>query len=337
MVNPERRATVEEVAGHWWLNWGYQHSLLCERKTGPVEQTPSPASLSMPNSSGLAGVAGWLRRTSRPLLENGSKMRCLLRPQVAGGDVVRQRSLRRSHKENNVSQTVNEGSTDSRPYKGILKRRNSAKHKVVTSESASVGSVDPPNVFCSSGSPHTPAAASLPRKGILKKTVKHESGYYSSSPENSDSGGVSQTKDCPSAAPAHRQGILKHNGKFSSGRLQEFGSLDQLAASLPREGTRSRPSMAISEDSILSSESFDQLDLPDHVRQPAQLDKPAKASMRGSVSADNLLDIAVSDRMLRPWERYGSRVANSTVSISDCDDIKEMYKKAAVIRGSAAS
>lgn len=340
MVNPERRATVEEVAGHWWLNWGYQQSLLCERKTGLVEQTPSPASPSTPTPSGLAGVASWLRRTSRPLLENGSKVRCLLRPQVAGGDVVRQRSLRRSHKENNVSQTVNEGNTDSRPYKGILKRRNSAKQKVVSSESPSVGSLDPPNVLCSSGSPHTPAAVSLPRKGILKKPVEHESGYYSSSPD-SNSGSVFQTKECPSAAPAYKQGILKHNGKFSSGRLQEFGSLDQLAASLPREGTRSRPSMAISEDSILSSESFDQLDLPDHVRPPAQPDKPAKGSMRGSVSADNLLDMAedeiLSDRTLRPWECYRSRVADSAFSISDCDNVTETYKKAAVIRGSAAS
>lgn len=332
MVNPDSRATIEEVAGHWWLNWGYQQSLLCERKTSPVEQTPSPVSPLMSNPSGLAGVASWLRRTSRPLLENGSKMRCLLRPQVAGGDVVRQRSLRRSHKEKNVSQTINEGSADSRPYKSILKRRNSVKQKVA-SESPAVGSVDPPNVFCTSASPRTPTA-SLPRKGILKKPAEQESGYYSSSPESSNSALVSHTKPCPSA-PAYRQGILKHNGKFSSGRLQEFGSLDQLAASLPREGSRSRPSMAISEDSILSSESFDQLDLPDQVRPPVQLDKPAKASMRGSVSADNLLDIT-EDRILRPWECYGSRgVADSAFSISDCDNVTETYKQAVGIRGSA--
>ena len=23
MVNPTRRATLEDVASHWWLNWGY--------------------------------------------------------------------------------------------------------------------------------------------------------------------------------------------------------------------------------------------------------------------------------------------------------------------------
>ncbi|XP_005799928.1 NUAK family SNF1-like kinase 2 [Xiphophorus maculatus] len=327
MVNPERRATIVEVAGHWWLNWGYQQALLCERKNGLTEQTNSLVSTS--NPTGLTTVASWLRRTSRPLLENGSKMRCLLRSQVGGGDVVRQRSLRRSQKENNVSQAVNETITDSRPYKGILKRRNSAKQKAIH-ESPNVGVVNS----------QITSAAALPRKGILKKPVEKESGYYYSSPEHSDSGWVPQTKECPSA-PTSRKGILKRNGKFSSGGLQEFGSLDQLAASLPIGVTRSRPSEAISEDSILSSESFDQLDLPDHVRAPTQSDKPAKTSMRGSVSADNLLDIAedriLADGVLRPWDCYRSRVADSAFSISDCDNVTETYKQAMVKRGSAAS
>lgn len=337
MVNPERRATIEEIAGHWWLNWGYQQSLLTETKSSPVEQTTSPTSPLASHPAGLASVASWLRRTSRPLLENGSKMRCLLRSQGAGGDVVRQRSLRRSRKENNVTQTIHEVSTDSRPSKGILKRRNSVKQKAI-SETPTVGSVEPQKIM--STPDNAPSAALLPRKGILKKPTEQESGYYSSSPENSDSGWPPQTKECPSA-PTHRKGILKRNGKFSSGGLQEFGSLDQLAASLPRSGTRSRPSGAISEDSILSSESFDQLDLPDRVGPPAQMDKPAKASMRGCVSADNLLDInedgILGDGPLRPWNCYKSGVADSAFSITDCDNVTEAYKQAMVLRGAAAS
>lgn len=339
MVNPERRATIEEIAGHWWLNWGYQHPILCERKSSTAEQTPSPVSPSTSHPAGLASVASWLRRTSRPLLENGSKMRCLLRSQGGGGDVVRQRSLRRSRKENNVSQTVHEGSTETRPSKGILKRRNSVKQKAMT-ETPAASSVDPQNILGLSAPAHAPSDALPPRKGILKKPAEHESGYYSSSPENSDSGWVPPTKECPSA-PTYRKGILKRNGKFSSGGLQEFGSLDQLAASLPRSSTRSRPSGAISEDSILSSESFDQLDLPDHVRPPTEVDKPAKASMRGCVSADNLLDIQedriLADGLLRSWNCYESGVADSAFSITDCDNVTEAYKQAMVIRGSAAS
>ncbi|XP_018536876.1 NUAK family SNF1-like kinase 2 [Lates calcarifer] len=340
MVNPERRATIEEIAGHWWLNWGYQQSLLAETKSSTAEQTSTPVSPATSHPSGLAGVASWLRRTSRPLLENGSKMRCLLRSQGGGGgDVVRQRSLRRSRKENNVSQTVHEGSTDSRPSKGILKRRNSVKQKVM-SEAPAAGPVEPQNILSLSSPSNAPSAELVPRKGILKKPTEQESGYYSSSPENSDSGWTPQTKECPSA-PTYRKGILKRNGKYSSGGLQEFGSLDQLAASLPCGEARSRPSGAISKDSILSSESFDQLDLPDRVGPSAQLDKPVKASMRGCVSADNLLDIKedgiLGDGLLRPWNCYEAGVADSAFSITDCDNVTEAYKQAMVIRGSAAS
>lgn len=339
MVNPERRATIEEIAGHWWLNWGYQQPLLAETKSSPIEQTTSPAPVTTPNPAGLASVGSWLRRTSRPLLENGSKMRCLLRSQGGGGDVVRQRSLRRSRKENNVSQATNEVSIDSRPSKGILKRRNSVKQKAM-SETTAVGSVEPQNILNSSTPASAPSAALLPRKGILKKPTEQESGYYSSSPENSDSGWTPLSKECPSAT-THRKGILKRNGKFSSGRLQEFGSLDQLAASLPHSGARSRPSGAISEDSILSSESFDQLDLPDRVGHPTQIDKPLKSCMRGCVSADNLLDIKedgiLGDGSLRPWNCYKSGVSDSAFSITDCDNVTEAYKQAMVIRSSAPS
>lgn len=339
MINPERRATIEEIAGHWWLNWGYQQPLLAEGKSTPVEQTNSPASPSTPQPAGLAGVAGWLRRTSRPLLENGSKIRCLLRSQGGGGDVVRQRSLRRSRKENNVSQTINEATADSRPSKGILKRRTSVKQKVV-SEAPAVAAAEPQTILGSSAPADAPSAAMLPRKGILKKPTELESGYYSSSPDNSDSAWARQAHECPSVPP-HRKGILKRNGKFSSGGLQEFGSLDQLAASLPHGATRLRPSGAISEDSILSSESFDQLDLPDRVGPPRQMDKPAKTGMRGCVSADNLLDIQedriLGEGLLSPWNCYESGVADSAFSITDCENVTEAYKQAVVTRGTTAS
>ncbi|XP_029007155.1 NUAK family SNF1-like kinase 2 isoform X2 [Betta splendens] len=337
MVNPERRATIEEIAGHWWLNWGYQRPLLSEVKTDAAPASaPVPPAASQP--AGLGSVASWLRRTSRPLLENGSKVRCLLRPQGGGADVARQRSLRRSRKENNVSQTVHEGSADGRPSKGILKRRNSVKQKAA-SEASAAGPAEPPNALGAPAPPNAPPQT-LPRKGILKKPAEQESGYYSSSPENSDSGWVPQTKEYPSA-PTHRKGILKRNGKFSSGRLHEFGSLDQLAASLPRNCARSRPNGAISEDSILSSESFDQLDLPDRVGPQMQMAKPAKAGMRGCVSADNLLDIeedrTLGDGLLRPWSCYESGMADSAFSLTDCDNVTEAYKQAMVIQGSKAS
>ncbi|KAJ3602447.1 hypothetical protein NHX12_030202 [Muraenolepis orangiensis] len=342
MVNPDRRATVEEIAGHWWLNWGYPQPLMAEFKS--VEQVSSPESPSSQQPNGLSSIAGWFRRTSRPLLESGSKMRCLLRPQSAEGEVVRQRSLRRSRKENNVSHTGVEGTTSApsasaRPSKGILKRRTSLKLKV-TGEVPTVETVKLQNVFATSTPEHAPSSAQPPRKGILKKPPEPESGYCSSSPDSCATAQAPQTLDCPSV-PTSRKGILKRNGKFSSNGLQCFGSLDQLAVSLPRAGHRSRPSSAISEDSILSSESFDRLDLPDRMGPPGPSDDPPQGSMRGCVSADNLLDIQqdgiLGDGLGRPWKCYQAGVADSAFSITDCENVTEAYKQAIVVRGVQAS
>jgi len=338
MVNPDRRATVEEIGGHWWLNWGYPQPLLAEFKS--AEQAPSPDSPSTQQPHGLASIAGWFRRTSRPLLESGSKMRCLLRPQNVEGDIVRQRSLRRSQKENNVSHTGAEETADARPSKGILKRRTSLKQKATSDQVPTVEAVKPQNVFAVSISENGPSPASQPRKGILKKPTEQESGHRSSSPDAGTSAQVPQTLDCPSA-PTSRKGILKRNGKFSSNGLQEFGSLDQLAVSLPPAGQRSRPSSAISEDSILSSESFDQLDLPDRMGPPGPSEDPSRSSMRGCVSADNLLDIhqdgTLGDGLRRPWKCYQAGVVDSAFSITDCENVTDAYKQAMVVRGVAAN
>ncbi|XP_010071275.1 PREDICTED: NUAK family SNF1-like kinase 2, partial [Pterocles gutturalis] len=88
MVNPERRATIEDIA---------------------------------------------TRRSSRPLLENSSKVRCFLKQHIPGVALERQRSLKKSKKENDVSHALQEvalapenpsKSILKRP-KGILKKRNS--------------------------------------------------------------------------------------------------------------------------------------------------------------------------------------------------------------------
>lgn len=332
MVNPDRRATLEEIAGHWWLNWGYQRPLLAENETTGTKTMTSISS----QTSNSARITDWLRRTSRPLLHSGSKMRCLLRP--GGGitgdtAIMRQRSIRRSRKENNVSQSMQEN-TVPRPFKGILKKRGSLKQKLCGEPQVPSLEEKIKNaiVMAPVAQPVAPPPAPPPRKGILKRPVEkeRESGYYSSSTESSDSPKSPQHQLC-SPMPPRQKGILKRNGKFSSGVLQEFrefGSLDQLAASLPPGGVRSRPSMAISEDSILSSESFDRLDLPDR-REPAmKVDRPAGGGpMRGSVSADNLLDLKESRQEL--WDT--DKMRESTFSITNCESITEVYKSDTII------
>ncbi|XP_030633409.1 NUAK family SNF1-like kinase 2 [Chanos chanos] len=340
MVNPERRATLEEIAGHWWLNWGYQWPLLAEGDMTTTNQNTTTAT-----AAGPARIGDWLRRTSRPLLESGSKMRCLLRSGGgAGGDVVRQRSVRRSRKENNVSQTMQEGST-ARPYKGILKKRGSLKQKTSNEAQSTAMEEKSPNTFVFSSTPSQPPPPPPPRKGILKKPAERESGYYSSSPESSDCAQTPQASLCPSAPP-HRKGILKRHGKFSSGGLKEFGSLDQLAACLPHGTTKVRPGGAISEDSILSSESFDRLDLPDRDRAASSVERPENiSSMRGCVSADNLLDLREDGpghlqgtrRRKGLWDMncYQANMVDSAFSITDCVNVTETYKQA--LRGTATS
>lgn len=348
MVNPERRATIEDIATHWWVNWGYKM---------PLGEQDLPRE----GESPLATVAEWLRRSSRPLLENGSKVRCFLKQHIPGVALERQRSLKKSKKENDVSQEVPAGPENpsksilKRP-KGILKKRNSCEQKV-----PGPGPPSPPGedeegipagisrILPSGTSGAAPAA--VPKKGILKKPSARESGYYSSL-ECSESGDVldaaSLDLDGPVFAeppspparglPARRKGILKHNGKFSSGSAEpgnppgtDFGAFTEV--SLP-QAPRARPGSAVSEDSILSTESFDQLDLPSRV-------PPGAGAMRGCVSADSLLRLGEEEeereegRRLRRWTvtHCRSPLAESSASLAGGDSGAELYRRALTVGG----
>lgn len=350
MVNPERRATIEDIATHWWVNWGYRMPL------GEQE-------LLRDSESPLATVAEWLRRSSRPLLENGSKVRCFLKQHIPGAAPERQPSLKKSKKENDVSHGLQEGpaggsenpskSILKRP-KGILKKRNSCEQKVPGPGPPPPGEDEegvPAGVsrVLPSG-PEGAAPAAAPKKGILKKPSARESGYYSSL-ECSESGDVLDAGSLdldgavfadppsppPQGLPARRKGILKHNGKFSSGDSEPggspgrgFGAFSEV--SLP-QGPRARPASAVSEDSILSTESFDQLDLPS--RGP-----PSAGAMRGCVSAESLLRLEEEEereegRRLRRWTvtHCRSPLAESSASLAGCDSGTELYRRALAVGG----
>uniref|UniRef100_A0A7M4EW99 non-specific serine/threonine protein kinase n=2 Tax=Crocodylus porosus TaxID=8502 RepID=A0A7M4EW99_CROPO len=357
MVNPERRATIEDIASHWWVNWGYKV---------PIGEQESMRD----NESPLATVADWLRRSSRPLLENSSKVRSFFKQHIPGVTLERQRSLKKSKKENDVSHALQEvaavpdnpsKSILKRP-KGILKKRGVCEQKAqapvpqpvaddARSEEGEMQTADLVHILSS----RTLAcrvdggtAAPVPKKGILKKSQKRESGYYSSpehceSEELLDSEALDLNADVfsspspsrnPEGLPLRRKGILKHNGKYSScgtepdSRLiKAFGSFSE--APLPKLplGSRAHPSSAVSEDSILSTESFDQLDLPD--RMP-----DSGSSMRGCVSVDNLLrleeTVEESGHRLRRWTvtHCQSPLGESCFSLADCENVTEVYKRA---------
>ncbi|XP_064029833.1 NUAK family SNF1-like kinase 2 [Pogoniulus pusillus] len=355
MVNPERRATIEDIATHWWVNWGYKVPL------GEQE-------LLRENESPLATVAEWLRRSSRPLLENSSKVRCFLKQHIPSVALERQRSLKKSKKENDVSHTLQEAalapdnpskSSLKRPN-GILKKRNSCEQKVASpgpppavpvgelrAEDAEVAAA---GLAAAGLAPLLPSGmlpcstelGAVPKKGILKKPSARESGYYSSL-ECCESGDVLDAgsldldgsvfadpplpEQDPQGLPTHRKGILKHNGKYSSGGTepdsppgQGFGGFGEVP--LP-QAPRARPASAVSEDSILSTESFDQLDLPARVPH-------AGGTMRGCVSADSLLRLEEEEeleegRRLRRWTvtHCRSPLRQSSLSLAGCDNVAE--------------
>ncbi|KAI1231028.1 hypothetical protein IHE44_0008472 [Lamprotornis superbus] len=360
MVNPERRATIEDIATHWWVNWGYKMPL------GEQE-------LLRESESPLATVAEWLRRSSRPLLENGSKVRCFLKQHIPGVALERQRSLKKSKKENDVSHALQEvpagpenpsKSILKRP-KGILKKRNSCEQKVPgpgppPAEDGEGVPAGLPRISAAAGA----ALAAVPKKGILKKPSARESGYYSSlecceSGDVLDAGSldldgtvfVEPPSPPPQGLPARRKGILKHNGKFSSGTSESgnppgsFGGFSEV--SLPPEnppgsfggfsevslppGPRARPASAVSEDSILSTESFEQLDLPAR-------GSPGTGAMRGCVSAESLLRLEEEEereegRRLRRWTvtHCRSPLAESSASLAGCDNGTELYRRAVAV------
>ncbi|XP_030076733.1 NUAK family SNF1-like kinase 2 [Microcaecilia unicolor] len=333
MVNPDRRATIEDISNHWWVNWGYK------TQVGEVETHRD-------SESPLATVAEWLRRSSRPLFENGSKVRCFFKQHMPSVTLDRQRSLKKSKKENMSSGTP-EGATTAvatvgpaksilkRP-KGILKKKQQTDTPDIRKEEISPSASNPNPVSQAVG-------ASLPKKGILKKPQQRESGYYSSS-EPSEFGEVldcaymdqnssvfytdTSPTQAPPVIPFRRKGILKYNGRYSSspdsGSLaaQNYGSLVELTfPKVPLTLPRSRPATAVSEESILSTESFDQLDLPE------------SRGMRNCISADDLLQLEDAEERghpapLQDTHCYQRHIADSCFSLTDCENVTEAYKRA---------
>ncbi|XP_029975608.1 NUAK family SNF1-like kinase 1 [Salarias fasciatus] len=141
-------------------------------------------------------------------------------------------------------------------------------------------------------------SSKMPKKGILKN-LYGESGYGSSSERKgcgakesaegemfsrNESTHTPSAEDSPTMrteAVRRRKGILKRNGKFSrsldlpdgvySSPSSAPGMFPEALQQLLRtagngEGRRSRPSSVVSEDSLLSSDSFDLLDLSAQAR-----------------------------------------------------------------------
>lgn len=363
MVNPERRATIEDIANHWWVNWGYKSSV-CD--CDALQDSESPL---------LSRFIDWHNRSSGLQPETDTKSKCLSKPKGSEVMLERQRSLKKSKKENDIAQSIQEGGVDSacklnskRP-KGILKKRSNSEHR---SHSAGFieGVVSPvlPSTFKMeqelsrtnmsiksvvegevTGKYSTKQSSLMPKKGILKKTQQRESGYYSS-PERSESSelldhneesgnsdtspSVIETLRIESHSHSYRRkGILKHSSKYSTRSTDsalvspDTRMLEAMEETvLPGDGlsrSYSRPSSVISDDSILSNDSFDLVDLQEN-----------RLRIRSCVSAENFLqiqDFQGLQNCSRPQhlKRYRNRAGDSSFSLlTDMDDVTQVYKKA---------
>ncbi|XP_053320477.1 NUAK family SNF1-like kinase 1 [Spea bombifrons] len=356
MVNPERRATIEDIANHWWVNWSYKCSV-CDCDV--LRDSESPL---------FARFIDWQHRSSTRQVDSESKSKCL--PKTSEVSLERQRSLKKSKKENDFAQTL-DGSEESsskiiskRP-KSILKKRSNSEHRshsavFIDGVVSNVTSVHPTenekghnsvstNCIQNLDEPLTHGSKQstpMPKKGILKKTQQRESGYYSS-PERSESSELldNEGTECsdtpqiihePKRTVSHslsyrKKGILKHNSKYSSGNTDCSVAKTTTSVESMEEGeglsqSYSRPSSVISDDSILSNDSFELLELTGG--------RPNRPNIRSCVSAENILYLQNFEGLQkspRPQnlKRYRNRFADSSFSLlTDMDDVTQVYKKA---------
>ncbi|XP_072291025.1 NUAK family SNF1-like kinase 1 [Eucyclogobius newberryi] len=347
MVNPERRATVEDIANHWWVNWGWKNSV-CDCDT-QRDHGGSPM---------LARFIDWQNRTE----PRGAAAK------PAPAIPLRQRP-KKSKKENVETEQSHGGAEDKpglkRP-KGILKTRVTEEQQSANLDDIDSGQTllpqraeggeevlspdkdDEEEPTLGEGSP-AKMVPSMPKKGILKNNQQRESGYYSS-PERSESsellGGASMSvmATSPPRRAMGRKGILKRNGKYStysglpSGAAAAVGALGDQASSTDAGLSRSqsRPSSIVGEDGSSLSLSPTSLGGAEwHSSTPR-----CHSSIRACVSAENLLQLAnfkgfqaapplQGPKISRRAKTKGSPGDNGSFSLlGDLEDMTQVYQQA---------
>uniref|UniRef100_A0A3B3ZU85 non-specific serine/threonine protein kinase n=1 Tax=Periophthalmus magnuspinnatus TaxID=409849 RepID=A0A3B3ZU85_9GOBI len=346
MVNPERRATVEDIANHWWVNWGWKNSV-CDCDT-QRDHGGSPM---------LARFIDWQNRTE----PRGTAAK------PAPAIPLRQRP--KKSKKENVETGQSHGGAEDKPGlkrpKGILKTRVTEEQQSVNLDDVDLGQTalpqqaeggdevsspdkDDEEPTLGGGSP-AKMVPSMPKKGILKNNQQRESGYYSS-PERSESsellGGASMSvmATSPPKRAMGRKGILKRNGKYStysglpSGAAAVVSALADQASSADAGLSRSqsRPSSIVGEDSSVLSLSPTSLSGAEwHSSTPH-----CHPNIRACVSAENLLQLAnfkgfqaapplQGPKISRSAKTKGSPGDNGSFSLlGDLEDMTQVYQQA---------
>lgn len=214
-VHTDERATIEDVANHWWVNWGYEESV-CDCSSSPHQDCPSPLLARYIDWQNRAGAAANMTVDPETLDVSCSDTFYFSFPLKSDcGGVGRTRggisNLRKSRKENVIPQNslgacggvcpIAASSTSTgerRKPKGILKHQRSLDsvfHNPKKENSSSQQCSALPQTLHTQTLPHAhtnnlskslphPSAFSqpsskMPKKGILKNLYVGETGYSS--------------------------------------------------------------------------------------------------------------------------------------------------------------
>ncbi|XP_024149838.1 NUAK family SNF1-like kinase 1 [Oryzias melastigma] len=202
-VRVQERATIEDVANHWWVNWGYEESV-CDCPSSPYQECPSPL---------LARYIDWQNQAA-PNRTNDPD--CLSSdfsypPHVSADPFFFSSSL-----------NPNCGAGGGRACGGISSLRKSRKENVIPQTVLRV---------CSDASPASPSSTSEKRKpkGILKHQRSLDSVFHNSPKENPSSE-VCNTHSQPYRTLGHKpSGVVSTNVKPSS-------AFKQPSSKMPKKG-----------------------------------------------------------------------------------------------------
>ncbi|KAM4737390.1 NUAK family SNF1-like kinase 1 [Anableps anableps] len=215
-VRADERATIEDVAHHWWVNWGYKESV-CDCPTSSHQECPSPLLARYIDWQNQVGNAGEM--TSDPGSRT-SDSSCS--PQQTSNSFYFSLPLK------------NDCGGEGRVRGGISNLRKSRKENAIP-QTAMGACAD----VCSAAVSPAGMATSIPErrkpKGILKHQRSLDSVFHNSPKENSSS------QMCNTLPHPHRTQTLAHT------------HVDVLSKTLPHPPTFSQPSSKMPKKGILKS------------------------------------------------------------------------------------
>ncbi|XP_067854664.1 NUAK family SNF1-like kinase 1 isoform X2 [Heptranchias perlo] len=358
-VNSKKRATIEDIANHWWVNWGYDtpicdcnsdkdcHSPLLARYIDWQNRAGS-AKQGMKETKDIQGMESSRHEIPTHITEERQEAR--LKKSKKGNDMTQP--------QQDVKLQKTTSKDTKRKPKGILKTRSSFDNDLLSSAVMDMQSqwtetnttiTGSANTFHKMHTMQTTIFTSMPKKGILKNSYQRESGY-SSSPERSESmdTAVIPSKTCGKQSRIlssgeviyRKKGILKRNGKFSTSLdlpddcspLKLSDSLKDLILSNGRnQRSVSRPSSVVSDDSILSSDSFDLLDLTAESKRRF-FTHSKHGSIYSSASEEDLLELDKTEEVEPQTARRNGGSGKDNIgrifSIMELEDTQDVYNKA---------